>query len=399
MAEDFSKQEENKQNFTTTKEEADFYFNLGNEYYTQGEYNLAIDAYNKAINIKPDNPEIYHNAGIICIELDKYDLALDFLEKAISLDNKNDDTYYFLGHTYEICGISDKALENYGRAIALNPGHANASIAKQQLLESREQGTKDSDSFYEIAIKALESKEYNLAVENLELAIKYNPDNDNAYFELANLFYDKGDFYLSFDYFNKAISLKPSLSDNSTYKSLKQKLSDEKNAIKIITGLRDKLNNLSPKNRSLRVLRTSKCWNFDITNLNTIDNNVSSDIINCLIKDITPIPLMKLNFSSNIYDDMLDEDKNIKLQKKIFNHLNSLYRQINFIEAESGIYDLYVGYPFVECQCLDGTYIRAPLILNPCHLERVKDPYYGWILKTDNEFRPIFNDTLFMGLK
>lgn len=382
----------------STKKDARFYFDLGNSYYSQNQYILAIENYSKSIDLDPDNHDVYHNAGIICVELDKYDMAIHFLEKAISLNSKNDNNYYFLGLSYEITGNHKKAVENYTMATTLNPGHSSASMALEGLSHFINLSIDDSNLHYEMALEALNKNEYDSAIENLKQTINLNPEHADGHFQLAKYNYETSEYFLALEHFNKAISIRPEYADNITYKALKTKLKDEKNVIKLLTSLKNRLNNLSPRNRSLRLMRISKEWNFDLHSLEDIEINASHRILNCLIEDVKSISLMSIKQSSCIYSDIDCEEKTVQIQKKLFNHLNSLNRKSKSLENETGIYDLFIGYPFIECLTTDGTYLRAPLLLNPCRLEKVNTPFYGWTLKTDNEFHPIFNNTLFMAL-
>ncbi|SMN16475.1 TPR domain protein, putative component of TonB system [uncultured Candidatus Thioglobus sp.] len=77
-------------NSTDSKEQtASAYFNIGYLYdELDGKDNLqkAIDAYQKAIEIKPDDHEAYYNMGIAYNKLSKHNKAIDFYNKAIDIN-------------------------------------------------------------------------------------------------------------------------------------------------------------------------------------------------------------------------------------------------------------------------------------------------------------------------
>ncbi len=58
------------------------------------------------------------------------------------------------------------------------------------------------------------------------------------------------------------------------------------------------------------------------------------------------------------------------------NHINYLYRETLAIEKETGKYDLYIGYPFVEGRFKDGSFVRAPFYLFPVELEVKNNRWY-----------------------
>jgi superfamily I DNA and/or RNA helicase/very-short-patch-repair endonuclease len=56
--------------------------------------------------------------------------------------------------------------------------------------------------------------------------------------------------------------------------------------------------------------------------------------------------------------------------------LNYLNREINAIEKETGRYELYIGYPFVEGYFKDKTFVKAPLLLFPVRIKKEGDCWY-----------------------
>ena len=78
--------------------------------------------------------------------------------------------------------------------------------------------------------------------------------------------------------------------------------------------------------------------------------------------------------------------------------LTDLYRQIKAMEDETGVHDLYLGYPFLSGVLLDGTFIQAPLFLYPIRLEKDNVAMQKWVLHVE-EGGPQLNRTLFLALK
>ena len=105
-------------------------FRLGNDYYKQGQYEEAIAAYKKAIELKPDYDAAYANLGAVYYTQQKLDLAEEAYLKAIELSPNDADVIYNLGAIYMqqalATGVPDpdklnQALEQINRAIELNP--------------------------------------------------------------------------------------------------------------------------------------------------------------------------------------------------------------------------------------------------------------------------------------
>lgn len=150
--------------------------------------------------------------------------------------------------------------------------------------------------------------------------------------------------------------------------------------------LKDKLNDLSKRNRSIRMLKLYDKWAFDISKLNVIGIDEAQKVLEKIIEQKGPVKLVK--------QDQYNDDS-LVLSKK----LNNLYRNIKEIEEETGLYDLYVGYPYITGSMLDGTYFRAPLFLYPAKLKMQKLNGIQWSLSFQDQGEPQLNRTLFLALK
>ena len=147
--------------------------------------------------------------------------------------------------------------------------------------------------------------------------------------------------------------------------------------------MRDKLNNISKKNRSIRLLKLYDKWSFDLTQTT---NELPGTIVEAMKKKTSKsFPLMKKEDP---------EEKNVLINRK----LTTLYRNMKGIEDETGMYDFYLGSPFLSGTFSDGTFFQAPLFLYPIRLEKGKVNRQQWELQKD-EGDPILNRTLFLAFK
>ncbi|WP_163194684.1 AAA domain-containing protein [Clostridium thermarum] len=81
---------------------------------------------------------------------------------------------------------------------------------------------------------------------------------------------------------------------------------------------------------------------------------------------------------------------------EVFNKLSYLNREINAIEKETGRYELYVGYPYVEGCFKDGTFVKAPLLLYPVRIIKDKD---SWLLDNIEEQYILINKVFLMAFE
>ena len=145
---------------------ADAYNNIGDALQKQGKLEEAIEAYNKALALKPDYADAYNNMGNTLKNQGKMEEAIEAYNKALALKPDYAETYYNMGIALKEQGKMEEAIGAYNRALTIKPDFAAAYNNKGNALQK--QGKPQE------AIKA-----YNKA-----LAIK--PDYANAYYGMGN---------------------------------------------------------------------------------------------------------------------------------------------------------------------------------------------------------------------
>jgi tetratricopeptide (TPR) repeat protein len=121
-------------------------------------------------------PAGWANWGVLALRQRKLDAAAERIEKARSLAPDNDQIYQLLGLVESSRGNSAKAIADWRKAIALNPGNYRA--AYQLAEEVERQGDTNSDA------------EYRQLIEKILVA---QPDNLAALLELARVAAKSGD--------------------------------------------------------------------------------------------------------------------------------------------------------------------------------------------------------------
>ena len=87
----------------------------------------AIETYNKALTLKPDDASIHNNYALLLAHSGKFPDATSELEKAAQLEPANACKYYYnLGALYTNAGQVDPALDTFKKAIAADPNCADA---------------------------------------------------------------------------------------------------------------------------------------------------------------------------------------------------------------------------------------------------------------------------------
>ncbi len=103
-------------------------------------FNLAIQDYNSAIELNPNNFKAYMARSIIYLNIGQNTLALEDANKAVALNPKNPDVYNNLKQY-------DSALKDYSKALELDPKNFSAYKGRGSVYFSLQQ--------YERAIEEL----------------------------------------------------------------------------------------------------------------------------------------------------------------------------------------------------------------------------------------------------
>jgi len=154
-----------------------------------GNLDKAIEAYNKAISIKPDYAELHNNLGVAYNDQGKQDKAIEAWNKAISLKPDYAEPYNNLGIYYKDQGRLDEAIEAWNKAISLKPDYA--APYNNLGIYYKDQGRLDE------------------AIEAWNKAISFKPDYVEAYNNLGNAYFDHGRLEEAIKTFNKVIMVRP----------------------------------------------------------------------------------------------------------------------------------------------------------------------------------------------
>ncbi len=148
-----------------------------------------------------------------------------------------------------------------------------------------------------------------------------------------------------------------------------------KEAFKILDHYKDRLSNISRRNKNLYLGKIIQKNNFDMAAF-----DASLEIINFLT-----------NKSKTIFNfEFPNTQKGDNLEKRI----TILYRETNKAFKETGSYDLYLAYPFIEGVFKkDNFAIRAPLLYFPVKLKRSKRTFS---LVKDKDKDIVFNRDLLL---
>ncbi|ASQ44587.1 tetratricopeptide repeat protein [Legionella clemsonensis] len=158
-------------------------------------YPLAINAYKHAIRIKPNDPKLHKALSEVYAEANQPKEALTEINKAVELSPDN--VSYLLAR-------AKIANWNKESAVALDSQQRILQLSK-----TRKLNIKTEDILIEIARLHAQLQNYPEAIENYHRAIFLNPDNPKLYQELAQVYAAEKEFDKALNAINKALKLDP----------------------------------------------------------------------------------------------------------------------------------------------------------------------------------------------
>lgn len=165
------------------------YFLRGNAHYVAGQYDKALSAFDRALQLLPDNFEIPYNRGLTLYRLTRYQEALAAFDRALELRPGNASIHYNRGSLLNVLGRHQEALVAHDRALQFRPRFSMALYARacvllklhhqQQALAAFHRAVElypdDPETYYNRAcFLALEGKT-DEAIDELRRAIAHNP--------------------------------------------------------------------------------------------------------------------------------------------------------------------------------------------------------------------------------
>jgi tetratricopeptide (TPR) repeat protein len=207
--------------YAAGKLSADNLFNKGSQYSLKGEYDKAIEAFSKAIELKPDFVAAYNNRGIAYYRKGQFDKAIENYNKAIALDPNNADIYYNRGLAYERKEQFDKAIENYNKAIALDPNDivmcfqlGQAYYLSEMYNETIETLTKclnidrtAVNLYFLIGRSYIGLKHYDKAVEAFENYIRLTTNSLRGHFSLGSALFRLSKYNEAIESYKKSLQI------------------------------------------------------------------------------------------------------------------------------------------------------------------------------------------------
>lgn len=141
-------------------------FSEGKQLSDAGSYAQAIEAFNKALEMAPDEPVIYAAIAQAQYDMGQNEDALASYLKAIEFDGYNPDLYMNKGVVLNALGKVDEAREAFKKSAELNPAKAG-------------------QTYYNLGATLVNSGDTSGAIEAFKQSIASDPNYAEAYYQLG----------------------------------------------------------------------------------------------------------------------------------------------------------------------------------------------------------------------
>jgi len=236
------------------------YLNRGTAYDSQGEYDKAIADYTTAIEIDPKDAKAYESRSGAYAGKGEYDKAIADCNKAIEIDPKFVKAYNDRGYIYnDITHEYDKALADFDKAIELNPNDALAYTNRGNTYSDKgdyDKAIADSTKAIEInpnldyvygnrGFAYFSKDDYAKAVADYTKAIEINPKSYMHHFNRGVNYYENGEYDNAIDDFTNAIEIDPKEADAYTHRGIAYYKKGDIGKAKVDIYKADELNTLN----------------------------------------------------------------------------------------------------------------------------------------------------------
>jgi tetratricopeptide (TPR) repeat protein len=169
------------------------FYNMGNVLKERGKLEEAIEAYNKALVLNPDNADAHNNLGIAFKEQGKFEMAMEAYHKALAIKSDYAAAYCNMGVVLADQSKLEEAITAYRNSLSLNPDYAEAH--------------------YNMAGAFAEQGNIEEAIASYKKALSLNSDYADAYNNIGNIFADQGKLEEAIEAYSKALAINPDYGD------------------------------------------------------------------------------------------------------------------------------------------------------------------------------------------
>ena len=209
----------------------------GNDYFKRGDMEMAIQAYNRAIQLDPSFGWPYSNLALTYLTQGQHAEAILLYQKSLELLKSDQDravSWNGLGNIYRCINDYENAVAAYQKAGELDPGTAGMRDGTNNL--QADQSRNNAQTWNDLGETFFKAGTFDKAVNAFYKAIEIEPNNGWPYANLARILVSQGQFKKAIALYQKSINLLKNDKDKAAVWNLlgnaHRKLNDYDNAVK-----------------------------------------------------------------------------------------------------------------------------------------------------------------------
>ena len=162
---------------------------MGNAQASRGEYEKAVQSYDRAIGLDTYNPDLWYNKGLALSNLGRYEDALYCYQRATNIKPFDADLWLSRGAALSGLGRYEEALECYDRAVEFD--------------------SEDDDAWNNRGTILAKLSRYGEALDSYDRAIDLEPEDDDAWNNKGTILAKLGQYEEALDCYDRATDLEP----------------------------------------------------------------------------------------------------------------------------------------------------------------------------------------------
>jgi tetratricopeptide (TPR) repeat protein len=166
-----------------------YYGKIIQMYDEAGQYDKAIDAARKVIEINPNNELAVFNLGIMYLKLQRYDEAVRAFQDALAIKPDYATALYNIGYSYSLAKKWKESIAGFQKYTELIP--------------------EDPLGYLNVGVGYMMLKNFEGALGPLRKCIELKPDNAVAYYNLAIVYLNLKDTYSAREVYKTLLTLNP----------------------------------------------------------------------------------------------------------------------------------------------------------------------------------------------
>ncbi len=197
-------------------------YNRGNEFFKAEKLEEALVDFKANMEIIPDDFKPIQMVGAIYVKQKKFREAINLFNKVFTMVDTNFDASNNRASAYGMLNINDSALIDFNKAVELRPYDVNARANRDLLVKNMKGGEENSiegiakkikespekpELYTLLGRKYLETKEYNKAMENFDIAIKMDAKQEDAQYYKGTIYDSQNDLDNAILQYSKVLKL------------------------------------------------------------------------------------------------------------------------------------------------------------------------------------------------